>query len=659
MKKYTFLLCAILCYLASASQTLSEPLWATYFGSSSADRTMDVKAACNGDVFITGSTNGTSFTMSTTIPPKIYGSLGNTNTYVARLKSDGSTVIWWAIIGTTAFDMACRLAVDLEDNVYLAGPSYADFGISSPAPVAAHQGGEDAFCAKFNGEDGDLLWHTFIGGTGNDSGEGIEVDLTTNQVIIGGSTTSASLPLQHPDTGHAGDQDIFCAKLTADEGTLKWTSQLGGIYRDMGWGAAIDSNGDAYVTGMKVGGVTATAPNNGYGMLNGGGDMICAKFEENTGKILWYSVIGDAGTEIAWEVEVNSRDEVLIAGQASGSSVYPFPWNVTAASQALLVSFNGTDGTLLYERRYGGSNAENAYHLALDGKDNIYISGQTRSNDLLTVEVAANNTPYNDTFTGSDDVFLAMFEDNNGSVPSLHWHTYYSTTDPSSSRDVTNGMTIAPDGSIYIAGDTSSTNFEVLNSTIQTTKLAGTDGFVVKFKPIYNFYTISGRILTDTGVPVPGVTLNLEGTNTANSRQTVTLASGEYKFQLLSQDDYILTPSRNDGEYDQSIVTFNDLFAIGNHVFGGNRLTEYRMIAADMDNDNDVDRQDYFAFTINYNLTNLIHTWRFVTADYMFQDRDNPFIDTPPFPETISFLTLNQNFINQDFIGMRIGDVMD
>jgi len=665
------LLCTIVqVYGQTGTEPLTSPLWATYFGSTSDDRTMDVKAASNGDVFITGSTNGTTFPASTVFPSKILGTAGNTNTYVARLKSDGTTVLWWTIISGTAFDMACRLAVDTDDNVYISGSTYASFGITSPAPIAPYQVGEDAFCAKINGENGDLIWHTYIGGSSNESAEGVDVDVSHNQVIIGGTTTSSNLPLQHADFGHTGGKDIFCANINATTGELRWTSQIGGYHIEHGWGAAIAPNGDAYVTGMKMGWVPADVPTNGYGSLDGGGDMICTKFEKDTGKILWYTAIGNAGTEIGWEVDVNSRGEVLISGHSSEDDIGGGPWNTTATSQAMLVSLKGTDGTLLYNRLYGGTKGENAYHLAVDSEDHIYIAGHTESEDLLSQEIAIRNRPYKDQYTGSHDIFVARFMDNNGNEPTLDWHTYYSTVESSSSVDVANGMTIAQDGSIYIGGDTRSSNFEVYNSTIQSTFSAGgRDGFVIKLKTIPNpiLYGIKGTVrrknkeATIPGSPISGITMRL---SSSMNTETITSDTGEYEFSSLQEKTYVLTAEKSNTGIAPT-VDFDDYLRLVNHFAKIKELSNpYDIIAADIDNSNEVNTDDRdLLFSILLGTPAPSITCKFIPKDFgsfnFIKDNSTFVIKIDPFPESLTYDPLKEDKIAQDFIGVELGEVCD
>ncbi|MGB0525322.1 MAG: SBBP repeat-containing protein [Flammeovirgaceae bacterium] len=638
-----------------------NPLWATFLGNGQPETVMDIKAAADGDLFITGSTNGDNFFFSSTIAPQLLGTItaGSGNTFIARVEADGSTIVWWNIIAGPAQDIACRLTVDSDDNVYLAGATFANFGITSPAPILPYAGGEDAFSVKFDGANGNLIWHTYIGTASNESGEGIEVDLAHNTLVVTGTTNSVNLPNQNPTFGHIGNKDAYCAKLNPMTGQLEWTAQVGTVNPEMGWGAAIDANGNAYVTGLMTGAFVGPLGSvNEYGNL-GGGDLLIAKFDNANGDVLWGTRYGDAATEIGWEVEVNSRGEVIVGGHSSGTdgshSVYPFPWNTRGTSDALLVSLNGTDGTLLYEYQYGGSAGEMAYDVMVDQKDNIYLSGFTSSTDLISANTALRNPAYRAVHTGSIDAFVIRLKDNGGAVPSLDWQTYYSTTGTASGAENAAAVTVDFAGNIYIAGHTTSSNFEVLNSPIQSAYQGGRDGFIVKLEATPELFTIAGVVRRSTGTPVSGVTVTL---NTSTTPQTViTDSTGEYRFEHLECDDYSVTLSKNTN--DPQEICLVDVSALANHVGFGNGTplaSPYEIIAADVDGSGTVTIADaFFLQFVIIGSQNLAQLWSFVPADYVFPDPNNPF--SPPFPEQKNYTQLNSDQLSEDFIGIQFGDV--
>ena len=114
-----------------------------------------------------------------------------------------------------------------------------------------HGGGQiDAFVIKLNALGDALLYSTYLGGNSDDQGYQIAVDSGGNAYVTGW-TESTNFPTVNPfQTNHGGGQiDAFIAKLDASGDTLVYSTYLGGNDDDYGWGIAVDSGGNAYVTG--------------------------------------------------------------------------------------------------------------------------------------------------------------------------------------------------------------------------------------------------------------------------------------------------------------------------------------------------------------------------------------------------------------------------
>jgi hypothetical protein len=119
--------------------------------------------------------------------------------------------------------------------------------------VAAYQamsggGGRDAFVAKLNPARSALIFSTYLGGAGIDSGNGIAID--GSGVYVTGSTTSANFPVANPfQSVLTGGQDAFVTKLNAAGSTIVYSTYLGGWTDARGSSIAVDSSGFAYVAG--------------------------------------------------------------------------------------------------------------------------------------------------------------------------------------------------------------------------------------------------------------------------------------------------------------------------------------------------------------------------------------------------------------------------
>jgi len=167
--------------------------------------------------------------------------------------------------------------------------------------------------------------------------------------------------------------------------------------------------------------------------------------------------------------------------------------------------------------------------------------------------------------------------------------------------------------------------------------------------------TISGTILTETGVPVPGVEVALSGDD---SQTTTTRVDGRYSFTVAQGGTYTVTPSKNNDLISNNGVTGLDVLIMLRHIL--NILppgSPYRIIAADVDSSGTVTTQDVLLTRIMILQNNRTfpngRLWSFVPSGYVFADVLNPF----PFPASKTYTNIQQSSSNQNFIGIKLGDV--
>src|SRR6266540_3843297 len=150
-------------------------------------------------------------------------------------------------------DSGNSIAVDSSGNAYITGATDStDFPATFGPDLTFNGGLYDAFVAKINAAGTALVYCGYIGGTGEDVGLGIAVDSSGNAYVTGfTSSTQATFPLiVGPDlTYNGGTDDAFVAEINAVGTALIYCGYIGGSDLDVGQGIAVDSSGDAYVTG--------------------------------------------------------------------------------------------------------------------------------------------------------------------------------------------------------------------------------------------------------------------------------------------------------------------------------------------------------------------------------------------------------------------------
>ncbi len=189
---------------------------------------------------------------------------------------------------------------------------------------------------------------------------------------------------------------------------------------------------------------------------------------------------------------------------------------------------------------------------------------------------------------------------------------------------------------------------------VATLDIGGSMGFLIFQNGA--LLAISGNIKKESGTPVEDVTVQA-----ASVSVDVSDANGDYACpDLLSGANYEVTPTKdiNHPEY----ITVADLVAITRHVLGLQPLSSpYQLIAADANNDQlltflDVTRIRDVMLGNAPDFPNNT-SWRFVPKSYVFPNPANPF--TPAFPESITVNDLQDSLFDQDFVGIKTGDVVD
>jgi BNR/Asp-box repeat./Beta-propeller repeat. len=238
-------------FVAALNATGTALDYATYLGGpdeSAAVFGLAVDGA--GQATVAGYTSSTRFP---TTPDALQPELGgNTDAFIARLNRDGSALVYATYLGGDSSDSANCLALDATGNAYIAGDTNStNFPTTRHAYQRMKKSDHASFVAKISAAGDRLAYSTFLNG---DSAfqiiSGIAIDLTGNAYVTG-STYSSILPATPgaPQTAPAGDTDAFVTKLNPTGSGLVYSTFLGGSGADDGYAIAVDSLGQAYVTG--------------------------------------------------------------------------------------------------------------------------------------------------------------------------------------------------------------------------------------------------------------------------------------------------------------------------------------------------------------------------------------------------------------------------
>jgi hypothetical protein len=230
-------------------------------------------------------------------------------------------------------------------------------------------------------------YSTYLGGNGDDEGQAIAFDSSGNAYVTG-NTASTNFPVVGGVGTHVGSADVFVTKIKADGSSLVYSTYVGGSGDDSGNAIAVDAAGDAFVAGgtastnfPHTAGAFQTA-------LGSGAAVNCFVFKLNPGgTALTYSTyLGGSGTDIAFGIAVDSSSppNVYTVGQTSSTD---FPTkNPLQASPAggFVTKLNSSGSALVFSTYLGGGLIDFASAVAVDSSNNAYVTGATLSSSFHT-----------------------------------------------------------------------------------------------------------------------------------------------------------------------------------------------------------------------------------------------------------------------------------
>jgi len=372
-----------------------QVLWSTVLGGSQYDRAYGIEVDAQGYVYIAGRAGPGFPTTAGAFQPTYNGYYsgtlyGNENAFIAKIKPDGSGVVWATYFGS--YELIRDLAIDSSGNVYVAG-SQRDTETGTPAPAAwfanAYQktpkGGNDLVVAKVKADGTAVLWATYYGGTGNDGGApSIRVD-SQNRPVVYGITFSSDLPVSANafQKTYGGASDMFAAKFSADGSQLLFGSYLGGSGNESTetHNLVLDSADNLYVSASTASTnfpVTAGAFQTTFG--GGTTDAFLTKISADGSSILYSTFFGGNGNDAAEGLSIDSLGNVYMTGPTRSTNLKTAgsPLRTTNAGGAdmYVAKFSPDLGKLLYGTYIGGAGDDSARTNTVDANGNLYIAGQ-------------------------------------------------------------------------------------------------------------------------------------------------------------------------------------------------------------------------------------------------------------------------------------------
>ena len=359
------------------------------------------------------------------------------------LRGGGSSINgdpWVATLGGSSYDYSYSVAVAPDGSVYVCGDTQS-----------VGDGNNVCLLAKYS-SSGTVQWQKTLGGSNGDYGRRSVAVASDGSVYVSGSTRSAG----------AGSFDLLLAKYSSS-GTVQWQKTLGGSRDDYGPSVAVAPDGSVYVCGHT------------YSASVGECDFLLVKFS-SSGTVQWQKILGGGKGDYGESVAVAPDGSVYICG---------FTYSAGAGEYDFFLAKYSSSGTVQWYKTLGGSSDDEGYSVAVAPDGSVYVCGIARSardaggsNFLLakfsssgtvqwqkslgdsshstygrSVAVAPDGSIYACGYTylgsaGRDEALLAKFS----SSGTVQWQK----TLGGSGNDDVYSVAVAPDGSVYVCGNTQS-----------------------------------------------------------------------------------------------------------------------------------------------------------------------------------------------------------
>lgn len=257
--------------------------------------------------------------------------------------------------------------------------------------------------------------------------------------------------------------------------SLAWASYLGGLQNDQATAVATDSAGDIYVTGSTL---SANFPSTSGAFATtaaGNNDVFVSELNPAGTALIYSSYLGGSGDDQAAGIVVDAQGDAIIAGSTNSTN---FPTTSGALASAAPGGYNTfvsalapNGASLIYSTYLGGSGDDRGTGLALDGLNDVYISGYTASSDFPVTSGVVQPK-----LAGLANAFVSEL---NPAGSALVYSTYLG----GSGADHATAIALDSSGDAYIAGFTDSPNFPITSAAFQTSLLGKYDAFVAEILP--------------------------------------------------------------------------------------------------------------------------------------------------------------------------------
>jgi uncharacterized protein (TIGR03437 family) len=471
--------------------------FATFLGGALDDTGEKIAVDARGNIYVTGSTESSAFPVRNAYQSTMNGP---GDIFVAKIAAGGAGLEFVTYLGGSGFDNGRGIAVDAQSNIWVTGNTFStNFPLQNAFQSTNRSGfvfgtkGANAIVTKLNAGGTALLYSTYLGGSGTfDQGNTIAVDREGNAVVAGRADES-----NFPTTQNAiqrtfrGGIDTWVAKF-APNGTLLYSTFLGGGDQDLPRGIGVDAAGNAYVAGetrstnFPVSGAVQSAKGDSGNVF----DAYVTKINAAGSAIVYSTYLGGRSDDGGRGIAVTPGGEVFVTG-VTRSSNFPLrnPYqsmlgNREATDEDIFVTKLDAGGALAWSTFFGADRQDIGLGIAADAQGSAYVAGWTNSTSYPVREA------FQPSRGSAQDAIVAKFD----AQGQLAWSSFLG----GSGGEIALNIAVDESANVYVCGYTRSADFPVVQPVQRNYGGAGTTAFATGDAFI--------AILSDSGALAPRVT---------------------------------------------------------------------------------------------------------------------------------------------------------
>ncbi len=331
------------------------------------------------------------------------------------------------------------------------------------------------------------LWSTYHGGNRDDYGYGIDLDSSGNPYVCG-ITKSSNFPVLNAYDRYQYYYyywDGFVSKFSTS-GTLLFSTYIGGFYNDYLYDIAVDSSGNAHVTGHTYAFYTYwPVTGNAYDRTaNRYDDAIYAVISSAGSSLLYSTFLGGSYYDYGRGIDVDSSGNAYICGYTRSTNFpvrnyYDRYLGRSGYYDGFVSKFDFSkygSASLIYSTYIGGYREDYLMGIEVDSSNRAHVVGYSYGYYRSPYYPVTSNAydRYRDNY--NYDVVMTIFSSGGNSL-------VYSTFLGVSGTDYGRGIDVDSDGDVYITGQTTSSSFPTTSGAYDRSRAGGYDFFVTKLDP--------------------------------------------------------------------------------------------------------------------------------------------------------------------------------